>query len=53
MAAKAKGVGLAGERPTFYHKKKTKMMTLKAMMGWTSGEKEFILKVCLLLEFER
>ena len=37
---RAKHVGLAADRPKWYHKLRTKMVTKGGMMGWTIGRRE-------------
>ena len=38
MAVSSKRVGLGRERPPWYKKKKTKMLSMDGMMGWGIGE---------------
>ena len=45
--AKAKFVGLGGERPDRYHKQSTKMLQHNGMMGWGIGECLFSLQIQL------
>ena len=45
--AKAKFVGLGGERPDRYHKQSTKMLQHNGMMGWGIGECLFLLQILL------
>ena len=44
--AKAKYVGLGGERPDRYRKQSTKMLPHNGMMGWGIGECIFYCKSC-------